>query len=299
VNGKVWPFVDVEPRLYRLRILNGCNARIMDLRLGVPMWQIGAEGGLWDQPVRVKNLVLAPAERADVIADFSRARGQTLVLQNPPPQPPVSTPAPTLKPVMQFRVGTKVTQQGPTSVPASLPGRAADLPAPIKTRYITLNEVAPETANWTLNLNGLDFENVVIGTQEETETPTVGTVEDWVYINMTGDTHPMHTHLVTHQVIGRTPFDVDAYQAAVPSGPSGGTAGGVDPTSFATGPMEPPDPAERGFKDTTKANPGYFTTIRAKFDLPANVPTPQTYVYHCHIVEHEDNDMMLPFTVTS
>jgi spore coat protein A len=294
VNGKVWPFVDVEPRLYRLRILNGCNARIMDLRLGVPMWQIGAEGGMWDQPVRVKNLVLAPAERADVIADFSHARGQTLVLQNPTPQPPVSTPAPTLKPVMQFRVGTKVTQPGPTTIPTILPGRAANLHDPVKTRYITLNEVAPETADWILNLNNLDFEESIAN---HPETPTVGTVEDWVYINMTGDTHPMHTHLVTHQVIGRTPFNVDAYQADFGDPITGAVPGGIDPRDYATGPMEPPDPTERGFKDTTKANPGYFTTIRAKFDLPANVTTSQTYVYHCHIVEHEDNDMMLPFTV--
>jgi spore coat protein A len=195
---------------------------------------------------------------------------------------------------MQFRVGTKVTQQGPTSVPASLPGRAADLPAPSKTRYITLNEVAPETADWILNLNNLDFEESIAN---HPETPTVGTVEDWVYINMTGDTHPMHTHLVTHQVIGRTPFNVDAYQADFGDPITGAVPGGIDPRDYATGPMEPPDPTERGFKDTTKANPGYFTTIRAKFDLPANVTTSQTYVYHCHIVEHEDNDMMLPFTV--
>ena len=61
----------------------------------------------------------------------------------------------------------------------------------------------------------------------------------------------------------------------------------------------PPDPTERGFKDTVKANPGYFTRIRAKFDLPMGVTAPQTYVHHCHIVEHEDNDMMGPFTVTA
>lgn len=112
---------------------------------------------------------------------------------------------------------------------------------------------------------------------------------------MTGDTHPMHTHLVTHQVVGRTPFNVAAYQARY-GGPKG-VPGGIDPTPFATGPMQPPDPTERGFKDTTKANPGYFTTIRARFDLPHGVTAPQTYVYHCHIVEHEDNDMMLPFIV--
>jgi spore coat protein A len=71
----------------------------------------------------------------------------------------------------------------------------------------------------------------------------------------------------------------------------------IDPTPFATGPMLPPDPTERGFKDTVKANPGYFTTIRARYELPHGVTAPQTYVYHCHIVEHEDNDMMRAFTV--
>jgi spore coat protein A, manganese oxidase len=292
VNGKVWPFLDVEPRLYRFRILNGCNARILDLSLGgAPIWQIGAEGGMWDKPVRVRNLVLAPAERADVIADFRGARGRNLVVQNTTPQSPVSTPAPPLGPVMQFRVGTQVRQQGPTSVPATLlGGRAASLPSPVRTRFITLNEVAPETAGWFLNLNAAHFED-----KPTTETPTVGTVEDWVYINMTGDTHPMHTHLVTHQVIGRTPFNVEAYEAD--HGGPNGVPGGIDPRPYATGKMVPPDPDERGFKDTTKVNPGYFTTIRARFDLPNGVTAPQTYVHHCHIVEHEDNDMMRPFTV--
>jgi spore coat protein A len=297
VNGKVWPFLNVEPRLYRFRILNGCNARIMNLSLGgARLWQIGAEGGMWDKPVPVKNLVLAPAERADVIADFRPSPGQTLVMKNSKPRKPVSTPAPSLEQVMQIRVGTTVTQPGPGAVPNNLPGRAANVTGPVAaTRFITLNEIAPETANWTLNLNSLDFETALTG-GTGTETPQAGTVEDWVYINMTGDTHPMHTHLVTHQVIGRTPFDVAAYQTAF-GGPKG-VPGGHDPTPFATGPMEPPDPTERGFKDTTKANPGYFTTIRAKFELPAGVTAPQTYVHHCHIVEHEDNDMMLPFTVT-
>jgi len=292
VNGKVWPFLDVEPRLYRFRILNGCNARILDLSLGrVPMWQIGAEGGMWDKPVRVRNLVLAPAERADVIADFRRARGRNLVVQNTTPQSPVSTPAPPLGPVMQFRVGTQVRQHGPTSVPATLlGGRAARLPSPVRTRFITLNEVAPETAGWFLNLNAAHF-----GDKPTTETPKAGTVEDWVYINMTGDTHPMHTHLVTHQVIGRTPFNVEAYEAD--HGGPNGVPGGIDPRPYSTGKMVLPDPTERGFKDTTKVNPDYFTTIRARFDLPNGVTAPQTYVHHCHIVEHEDNDMMRPFTV--
>jgi spore coat protein A len=290
VNGKVWPYLNVEPRMYRFRILNGCNARIMSLDIGGPaLWQIGADGGLFDVPVSVKSIVLAPAERTDVLVDFSLFAGQTLVIKNHKPQKPVSNPAPQLEQVMQLRVGTSVRQPGPAAIPSSLPGRRADLPQGATTRYITLNEIDPEQPDWFLNLGGLRFE------APTTETAKVGTVEDWVYINMTEDTHPMHVHLVTFQVVGRTPFDVGAYQAAY-GGPNG-VPGGIDPTPFATGPMEPPAHEERGFKDTVKANPGYFTRIRARFELPDGVMAPQSYVHHCHIVEHEDNDMMRPFTV--
>jgi spore coat protein A len=231
--------------------------------------------------------VLAPAERADVLVDFSSLAGAVLPMKNLKPPKPVATPAPPLTQVMQIRVGRTISQVGPTTIPASLPGRAAEVPGPVaRTRYITLNEIAAETANWVLLLNAADFEE---------PTPQVGTTEDWVYVNLTGDTHPMHTHLVTFQVVGRTPFDADAYQTAN-AGPLG-VPGGIDPTPYATGPMLPPDPTERGFKDTVKVNPGYFTTVRAKYDLPTGVTAPQTYVYHCHILEHEDNDMMRPFTV--
>jgi spore coat protein A, manganese oxidase len=291
VNGKVWPFLNVEPRLYRFRILNGCNARILNLNIpGTKMWQIGAEGGLWDKPVPVTQLVLAPAERADVVVDFSQLAGQKLPMANHKPPRPVSTPAPPLTQVMQFQVGTTVTQPGPKTVPSSLPGRMAELLSPVKTRFITLNEIDAETADWFLNLNAMRFQDP----RGATETPVVGTVEDWVYINMTGDTHPIHTHLVTFQVVGRTPFDVDAYQAKY-GGPDG-VPGGISPSDFTTGQMLT-DPTERGFKDTVKANPGQLTTIRARFDLPTGVFAPQKYVYHCHILEHEDNDMMRPFTV--
>jgi spore coat protein A len=290
VNGKVWPYLDVEPRMYRFRILNGCNARILNLDIsGLNFWQIGAEGGLCDIPVRMRRLVLAPAERADVIVDFSRVAGGRLVMMNYRPPSPVSNPAPQLPQVMQFRVGRTVTQPGPSFIPPSLPGRAANLGNPVNTRYITLNEIDPEEVDWFLNLNALHFEDAV------TETPQVGTIEDWVYINLTGDTHPIHSHLVTFQVVGRTPFDAEAYEEAY-GGPNG-VPGGIDPTPFATGPMQPADPSERGFKDTVKANPGEFTTIRAQYDLPDGVSAPQTYVYHCHILEHEDNDMMRPYTV--
>jgi spore coat protein A, manganese oxidase len=291
VNGKVWPFLEVEPRLYRFRILNGCNARILNLDIGgAGLWQIGAEGGMWDRPVPMTQLVLAPAERADVLVDFSQLSARTTHMKNSKPPSPVSNPAPPLATVMQIRVGK--TTPVPPSIPTTLVGgRKADLHDPVTTRYITLNEIDVDEPSWFLNLNGVHFEAPV------TETPPVGAVEDWVYVNVTGDTHPMHTHLVTFQVVGRTPFDAAAYEELY-EGPNG-VPGGIDPTPFATGPMEPPDPSERGFKDTVKANPGQFTTIRAKFELPAGVTAPQSYVYHCHIVEHEDNDMMRPFTVVA
>jgi spore coat protein A len=290
VNGKVWPYLNVEPRMYRFRVLNGCNSRILNLDLsGLDFWQIGADGGLWDIPVLTRRLVLAPAERADVLVDFTSFAGARLVLMNHRPPRPVSNPAPQLPQVMQFHVGRTVTNPGPSVIPSSLPGRAANLGSPVNTRYITLNEVDPEEVEWFLNLNAMHFEDPI------TETPQVGTIEDWVYINMTEDTHPIHNHLVQFQVVGRTPFDEEAYEEAY-GGPNG-VPGGYDPTPFATGPMQPPDPTERGFKDTVKANPGEFTTIRAQYDLPDGVSAPQTYVYHCHILEHEDNDMMRPYMV--
>jgi spore coat protein A, manganese oxidase len=294
VNGKVWPFLDVEPRMYRFRILNGCNARILSLGIGGPsLWQIGAEGGMWDEPVPMKRLVLAPAERADILVDFGKFPGARLELKNHRPKKPVSTPAPSLEQVMQIRVGRTVSQRGPTRIPASLPGRRAELPEPSVTRFITLNEIDVDEPTWFLNLNGVHFDALPV-----TETPKLGAVEDWVYVNLTADTHPMHTHLVTFEVVGRTPFDAEAYDETYEPPNGGGVPGGIDPSDFVTGPEEPPDPSERGFKDTVKANPGYLTRIRARFDLPDGVTAPQTYVHHCHIVEHEDNDMMRPFTVT-
>jgi spore coat protein A len=295
VNGKVWPYLDVEPRMYRFRVLNGCNARILTLELdGMRMWQIGSEGGLWDRPVPIRTVVLAPAERADLLVDFGALSGATLALRNHRAMRPTSTPAPQLRDVLRLRVGHHVSEPGPSAVPRRIPGRAALLPPAERTRFITLNEVGAETPAWYLNLNGVRFCEPGVPITA-TENPQAGTVEDWVFVNLTEDTHPMHMHLVTFQVVGRTPFDAAAYRTDH-GGPSG-VLGGVDPSPYITGPPEPARITERGFKDTVQADPGYLTRIRARFELPAAITTPQRYVYHCHIVEHEDNDMMRPFTV--
>jgi spore coat protein A len=213
-------------------------------------------------------------------------------MKNGPLPSPVSNPAPQLAQVMQIRVADS-TPVAPT-IPATLAGgRKAELPEPVAQRFITLNEIDVDSDNWRLTLN----DNPFMDNLPATETPKVGTIEDWYYINLTGDTHPMHTHLVTFQVVRRFPFDAEAYETAIGEGSNGGVPGGTDPTPYRTGPDRPPDPTERGFKDTVKTNPGQVTVIRARFDLPANVEAPQSYVHHCHIVEHEDNDMMVPFTV--
>ena len=259
VNGKVWPFLDVEPRMYRFRVLNGCNARILNLNLGgAPLWQIGAEGGMWDMPVPVKKIALAPAERADLVIDFSKMAGQTLTVGNSNPPKPISTPAPSLSQVMQIRVGTTVTQPGPTTIPASLPGRAADLPAPGPdfTRYITLNEINAETADWFLDLNGLHFDAARHREPEGRHHRGLGVRQ------------PHRRHAPDALTPGHLPS-----RRAHPLRRRG-VPGGIRrthrrarrhrPDTVRHRTEQPPEPTERGFKDTVKANPGYLTTIRAK-----------------------------------
>jgi FtsP/CotA-like multicopper oxidase with cupredoxin domain len=265
------------------------------------MWQIGAEGGFFAGSVPVRSLVLAPAERADVLVDFSRLAGRTTTMRNLPLPPGVSNPGPQLPQVMQIRVAN-TTPMAPMIPTAIVGGRDADLSPPPEAnrRFITLNEVNVDTADWILTLNGDPYMSVP--EQGATEQVAVNAVQDWYYINLTGDTHPMHTHLITFQVVARVPFDVGRYVADAPAagkvGPFG-VEGGIDPTPYATGLPRPDDPTERGFKETVKANPGEFTIIRAKFELPAGATLPQKYVHHCHIVEHEDNEMMRPYTVVA
>ncbi|HWS91119.1 MAG TPA: multicopper oxidase domain-containing protein, partial [Mycobacterium sp.] len=215
VNGKIWPALTVEPAVYRFRVLNGCNARIVDLQIGndsgaVPMTIIGTEGGLLpNNPAPSNGLVMTPAERYDVICDFTTFAGQTLLMTNSTPPPPVSTPAPDLIPVMQITVkqtassGAPMTVPGPGSLPPNATVTALTALGPPKlsggtnpavgTRMITLNEVGAEHPNWKLNLNAQPYGSPT----PVTETLKWNSIEDWYFVNITGDTHPMHTHLFT------------------------------------------------------------------------------------------------------
>jgi spore coat protein A len=315
VNGKVWPTLTVQPAVYRFRLLNGCNARILSLRIArsndqtIPMTIIGTEGGLLPlNPVAVTRMVLAPAERFDLICDFRNFAGQTLFMKNNNPPSPVSTPAPSLTTVMRFVVSSgtpsgSVPPAGSLTDPLvndAVAGLTA-LGAPalsggtkVPRRMITLNEVGAGTTAWKLNLNAVPYGDPAA----VPEMLKWNDVEDWYFVNFTPDTHPMHTHLFSFRVMGRYNFNANGYAAAF-GGPNGVPQKDVATLApYLKSTLMPPDPTETGLKETVKANPGQVTVVRAKFIPPSTVldstgqPTEQKYVHHCHIVEHEDNDMM-------
>jgi spore coat protein A len=300
VNGAAQPYLVVEPRMYRFRMLNASNARFysLDLQGGPDFFQIGSDGGLFDRPVALKQLLLLPAERADILVDFSAYAGKTLMLGNDPLPPDVSSPAPRMASVMQIRVGTRVTTPGPKSIPTSLPGSMPALDAPSLIRNVTLEEVEDPVTGEPVygSLNGRKFDDSR-GVQER---PKLGTTEEWLLINTTGDTHPIHLHLVQFQVMDRRPFDASAYSAALDQARAGDpNAPNPSPAAYYTGSPALADANERGWKDTVRTNPAQVTRIRAKWTLPAGVPAPQRYVFHCHILEHEDNSMMRPLDVVA
>ena len=291
VNGAAFPFLNVEPRKYRFRFLNGANHRFFHLELanGPPFHQIGSDGGMLDAPVARDRLLMGPADRADVIVDFAGFGGKKLVLRNVDlPAGVVSAPAVNLPEIMLFRVlgaGTTVNSPGPATIPTSLPGSLPNFGQPQRERYLTL-----EFAAGRFLIDGLRFHDPV-----NIQVPE-GDVEDWLLINLTGGTHPIHVHLVEFQIVSRRPFDVAAYRAALNAARANNEPN-PDPAPYYTGGPLPLQTNDIGFKDNAFANPGVVTRIRARYDLPPEVTGTQKYVLHCHLLEHEDNDMMRPFEV--
>jgi spore coat protein A len=300
VNGKAYPYLEVEPRRYRFRFLNGSDARFYHLWFDngapVPCYQIGAEGGLLPAPVQVTKLLLAPAERADIIFDFTGLAGQTLTLKNNAKAPFPGGGAGRIPNLMQFRV-TKPLRGTDTTTPAAqlvlppfTPLNAAN--ATTVRNIVLVEQEGPNGNPLAVQLNGKGFEDPVM------ETPQVGATEVWQFINITGDAHPMHVHLVQFQIVNRQPFDVEGYTTAFEIWlDNGGTGAVPDVAPFLTGTATAPDPNETGFKDTAKAYPGQVLRIVARFDVPPSTLLPAEYVYHCHILEHEDNEMMRPYQV--
>jgi len=317
VNGKVWPYLEVEPRKYRFRLLNGSQARFYSLSLanaatGAPgpmFFQIATDGGYLAEPVPFNDpadphsprLVFAPGERCEIVVDFSAyAPGTEFVLRNTAkaPYPSGETPNPqTVGQIMLFRVA-EPTGPDDSVLPANL-ATVNRLSYPTVTRVMTLNELAGNGGPIAALLNGMEFQ------APATEYPEVGSTEMWEVVNLTGDSHPIHLHLVQFQLLNRQRINSKKYERAFteanPTMPSD-TYVPVPVDSYLKGKPTPADANERGWKDTVRMNPGEVTRILVRFAPQDDSPTytfdataEPGYVWHCHILEHEENDMMRPF----
>jgi len=330
VNGIIWPHLPVEARQYRLRLLNGSNARIYRLVLldesGTPVHekikQIGTDGGLLGQPVDIPRdgLILSPAERADLIVDFRTLRGQRLTLVNtagapfdnsPATQPPgIPDPENRLPhpEVMEFRVSSQPVDDPfvlPATVSSSYRRLEHDrLPPAHQHRVVAMVEYPDGMLTFrelaeVPNGDAVSGEALIVIADEQGKTgryhtvashfeDTVnwfveyGSTEVWNILNLTEDTHPFHVHLVQFQALGRDLYNKDGFHPE--------TGATTEPISFqGHGTL---DANELGWKDTLRVNPGEMVSIAATFDGFTG-----RYMYHCHILEHEDHDMMRPFIV--
>ena len=324
VNGKVWPNFDVKQTTYRFRLLDGCNARFLNISLfdvtankTIPFTVIGSEGGFLKAPVTLTSLLFAPAERPDILVNFTDINpGDKIIMRNnangPYPDGDAVNPETTGQ-IMQFTVTGvlgPVQQTLPATLNPTLNGTFPNLPAPTKTRVLTLTEVINET---TSNSEGIFIDGQTYFATTS-ELPVVGSTEDWKIVDATGDAHPIHWHLIMFQVVSRQPYNQTKYYAdwlklnnatetSLPL--SNPTVNVASLTPYLLGPAVAPGPEEQGWKDTVKVWPGEITTVRIRFaaqdgsDFPFDATQGPGYVYHCHIIDHEDNDMMRPYNVVS
>ncbi|MDP8979910.1 MAG: multicopper oxidase domain-containing protein [Acidobacteriota bacterium] len=292
VNGKIWPYLRVQPRKYRFRILNASNARFWQLHLTtrrgqtVPMVQIGSDQGFLPHPITQQTILVGLAERFDVIVDFSPFANQTITMTTdaPDPFPGGGGVVLTGGNVMQFRVAEEVEDPDHTVIPSSIQTYAPiDPHSASVVRDIPLIEL-DDSGNFPIidMLEGKHWDEPV------SVKPKVGATEIWRFINTTPDAHPIHVHLTHFFILDRQPFDVATYNST----------GHV----VFTGPVEPPAPEEvNAPKDVVKVFPGKVTRIIQKFDLPSGTASSPgqvfPYVFHCHILDHEDNEMMRPYNV--
>lgn len=311
VNGVIWPHFDVDARWYRFRVLNASNSRFYTLALhdelgaavSGALVQIGTDGGLLPAPLALDEITLAPAERADVLVDFRAFRGRSLTLVNTDRGTGLPNPD-----VMQFRVRTRQVRDGFT------------LPATLSTSFVRLtHDTLPEHMHrWlvlTLPAAGhpemwemveidqppatLPTDGIVQVTMADGTVKTLRRVsrdfkdaanfyvdyngwEQWSILNASPVTHPIHIHLIQFQALSRDSYDITGFDPA---------AGGTSTPLTRTGPL-PVDPNEQGWKDVIRVGGGQLVRVAGQFG-GAN----GRYVYHCHILEHEDEGMMRTFVV--
>lgn len=271
VNGKVWPYLDVEPRKYRFRILNGSNRREYILRLsnGENFTQIGTDGGLIEAPVSLSSFKLMPAERIDLIIDFSKYKGEKITLMNDD----ISSPDPGTNMIMRFNVVKELNGEDDSVIPEMLRhDHGPNIESVTQKRRVSFGAMTDHYGRPMLHIDGKSWSDPVI------EKVGFDSVEIWNLINPMAVAHPVHIHLVQFKLLWRRAFDVDYYN----------DTGKI----IFIGEEEPPKDYERGFKDTIDSEPGKVTRIIMQFKGYAG-----DYVWHCHFLEHEDHEMMRPLKV--
>ena len=252
VNGAIYPYLDVEPRLYRLRVLNASNLRFFNLYFNFPkmpyeipslvsFYQIGSDGGFLPRSAKMQKLLLVLAERADLLIDFSAAKGKTLTLSNdamspyPGWQVPGQLYAP-LNELMQFRVRLPISATKEFSIPQEMPFSELRDSADFRTRDFVLQETFDKTGRTLgVRINRKGYDDPV------SESVKLGSTEKWRFINNTDDSHPMHLHLVQFQILERQGYDPAALRK--------------DEIKLIGKPRWKPAPNERGWKDTAEAQP--------------------------------------------
>ena len=308
VNGRTWPYQTLEQRRYRFRLLNGCGSRFLILDFsripGVRVHQIGNDGGFLPAPHDLADdrmrLLLAPAERADVIVDLTAVPVGEHVIGNLGPDEPYGGGEPgvdfepadpeTTGRIMQLRV---VPAKGRDRTTPAAHLRLPGVPAPgveVRTRRLALLEHMHEIGDHEV-AEGEAPAAALLGVMSEegpgrlearpltwadpvSENPQAGETEVWEVYNLTADAHPVHVHETPFEVLGRAPVTVEEAEYVTAVGDETG-----------------PEPGERGWKDTVISYPGTVTRIRMTFHNAGQ------FVWHCHVLEHEDNEMMRPYRV--
>lgn len=300
VNGKAWPYMSVRRRKYRFRVINASNARFFRFffRNGLKFVVVGADSAYLEKPVKKSSILLAPSEIVDVVIDFSRSNTSTAILSNDAAFPyPDGDGGPINEmngSVMKFLI-SKRHEHGKSKVPENLiQYPSPDVSSAAQTRYIAMYEYASEIDEPThLYLNNKSYE------EPATETPKVGTSEVWYIINLTDDNHPLHVHLGLFRVLEQTKIENllefkncmnetnDAIKCQI--------------NKHATGHKVEVPQHEKGWKNVFKMRPKYVTKILVRFSYvhtdasySFDATAEPGYVYHCHILDHEDNAMMRP-----
>jgi spore coat protein A, manganese oxidase len=324
VNGKVWPNMNVNQGQYRFRLLDASNSRFYFLSFintltnsTVPFTQIGSDGGYLKSQVALTNLALAPAERAEILVDFSGLPpGSKILLKNSALTGGVSDEQ-TVGQIMQFTVtaedGYKSNmlpeQLNPTLTGSTFP----TLPDPVKNRILTLFRENGPNGALTMLLNGQSWEG------EVSEVPVIGTTEDWSFVDLTDGVHPIHLHLIQFQIVSRQAINANAYatdwinlqrkalgnQTATPPWPNNFIPKELPIEPYLIGSPTPAPLNEQGWKDTFLSYPFEVTVIRIRFATQNGSPFQfdatqgPGYVWHCHILDHEDNEMMRPYKLVA